>query len=116
MIAPIPNVWELEAGSATFPFFGIQTRLLDKKTKQPLEAPNIGELCIRDSWPGQARSLYCNHERFVEVYFKPYPGYYFSGDGCEIKANGYHWITGRVVRIREKQSIIFFLFFRMMFL
>ena len=98
MITPIPNAWELEPGSATLPFFGIQTQLFDKKTKKPLEAPNTGELCIADSWPGQARTLYRDHERFIEVYFKPYPGYYFSGDGCEIKENGYHWITGRVVR------------------
>ncbi|CAF0795170.1 unnamed protein product [Rotaria sp. Silwood1] len=96
MITPIPNVWELEAGSATLPFFGIQTQIFNKKTRQPLEIPNQGELCIRDSWPGQARSLYRDHERFVDVYFKPYPGNYFSGDGCEIKENGYHWITGRV--------------------
>lgn len=99
MITPLPNVWELDGGSATFPFFGIQTQLVNKNTQEPLQPPNQGELCIRDSWPGQARSLYRNHQRFVEVYFKPYPGLYFSGDGCEIKENGYHWITGRVVRI-----------------
>ncbi|CAF1222714.1 unnamed protein product [Rotaria magnacalcarata] len=96
MITPIPNLWPLEGGSATLPFFGIQTQIVDKKSRLPLDPPSKGELCIRDSWPGQARSLYRNHERFVEVYFKPYPGYYFSGDGCEIKENGYHWITGRV--------------------
>ncbi|CAF1407908.1 unnamed protein product [Rotaria sordida] len=96
MISPIPNAWELEPGSATFPFFGIQTQLFDQTTKKPLKPPNHGELCIADSWPGQARSLYRNHERFVDVYFKTYPGYYFTGDGCEIKPNGYHWITGRV--------------------
>jgi acetyl-CoA synthetase len=96
MLTPIPNIWELEPGSATLPFFGIQTQLFDKDTRKALQPPNQGELCIQNSWPGQARSLYRNHERFVEVYFKPYPGYYFSGDGCEIKENGYHWITGRV--------------------
>ncbi|CAF1225934.1 unnamed protein product [Adineta steineri] len=96
MITPLPNVWPLEPGSATLPFFGIQTQLLSKDTKQPMQPPAEGALCIRDSWPGQARSLYRNHKRFVEVYFEPYPGYYFSGDGCEIKENGYHWITGRV--------------------
>ena len=98
MITPIPNIWPLEGGSATLPFFGIQTQLMDKATGQPLTAPNQGELCIRDSWPGQARSLYKDHPRFIDVYFKAYPGYYFTGDGCEIKPNGYHWITGRVVR------------------
>ena len=58
MITPIANAWELEPGSATLPFFGIQTKLFDKETKKPLEAPNLGELCIADSWPGQARTLY----------------------------------------------------------
>ncbi|CAF3777894.1 unnamed protein product [Rotaria socialis] len=96
MITPIPNLWRLEGGSATLPFFGIQTQIVDKESHLPLDPPSKGELCIRDSWPGQARSLYRNHKRFVEVYFEPYPGYYFSGDGCEIKENGYHWITGRV--------------------
>lgn len=97
MITPLPNVWPLEAGSATLPFFGIQTQVFDKDSRAPLQGPCQGELCIRDSWPGQARSLYRNHERFVEVYFKSYPGHYFTGDGCEIKENDYHWITGRVV-------------------
>ncbi|CAF0775034.1 unnamed protein product [Adineta steineri] len=96
MITPIANAWELEPSSATLPFFGIKTQLFDKSTKKPLTPPNTGELCIQDSWPGQARSLYRNHERFVDVYFKQYPGYYFTGDGCEIKKNGYHCITGRV--------------------
>ncbi|UJR30884.1 hypothetical protein I4U23_018396 [Adineta vaga] len=96
MIAPMANAWELEPGSATLPFFGVKTQLFDKSTKKPLKPPNTGELCIADSWPGQARTLYGNHERFVEVYFKQYPNYYFTGDGCEIKQNGYHHITGRV--------------------
>jgi acetyl-CoA synthetase len=98
LIAPLVNAWPLEPGSATLPFFGIQTQLFDQQTHQPLQAPNHGELCIRDSWPGQARTIYRNHERFVDVYFKAYPTYYFTGDGCEIKDNGYHYITGRVVR------------------
>lgn len=122
MLTPLPNVWELEAGSATLPFFGIQTQLCDKSTQKALEPPAQGELCIRDSWPGQARTLYGNHARFIDVYFKPYPGYYFSGDGCEIKENGYHWITGRVVRkdfffvlSHTKKNFLFFLS-RMMFL
>ncbi|CAM4887577.1 unnamed protein product [Rotaria socialis] len=96
MITPMANAWQLEPGSATLPFFGIETQLFDKKTKKPLDPPTKGELCIADSWPGQARTLYRNHERFVETYFKSYPGFYFTGDGCEIKGNGYHWITGRV--------------------
>jgi acetyl-CoA synthetase len=110
MITPIPNIWELEPGSATLPFFGIQTQLFDKDTRNALQPPGQGELCVKDSWPGQARSLYRNHERFVEVYFKPYPGYYFSGDGCEIKDNGYHWITGRVVRRKSSLLKPFFRF------
>jgi acetyl-CoA synthetase len=97
MITPIPNIWKLEPGSVTLPFFGIQTQIFDKKTRKALEFPNEGELCIRNSWPGQARTIFGDHQRFVDVYFKPYPGYYFSGDGCQIKENGYHWITGRVV-------------------
>ena len=101
MIAPIANAWDLEPGVATLPYFGIQTQLFDDTTKKPLPSPNVGELCIADSWPGQARTLYRNHERFVDVYFKKYPGYYFSGDGCEIKENKYHRITGRVVRRAE---------------
>ncbi|CAF1083403.1 unnamed protein product [Didymodactylos carnosus] len=96
MITPIPYVTELEAGSATLPFFGIQTQIMDKETRNLLIPPCKGELCIKDSWPGQARSLYNDHKRFVEVYFKGYRGFYFTGDGCEVKENGYHWITGRV--------------------
>ncbi|CAF1582966.1 unnamed protein product, partial [Adineta ricciae] len=96
MITPIAHAWELEPGVATLPFFGVQTKLFDKATKKPLNPPNSGELCIADSWPGQARTLYGAHERFVDVYFKQYPNYYFTGDGCEIKENGYHHITGRV--------------------
>jgi acetyl-CoA synthetase len=105
MITPIANAWEVKPGSATFPFFGIQTQLFDGKSHKPLEPPNQGELCIRDSWPGQARTLFRDHKRFVDVYFKSYPGYYFTGDGCEIKDDGYHYITGRVVR--KTQSNIF---------
>ena len=103
MIAPIPNVLELEAGSVTLPFFGIQTQIFDKDSKKPLKPPCRGELCIKNSWPGQARSLYGNHEGFIDIYFKRYPGYYFSGDGCELKENGYHWITGRVVSTKTQE-------------
>ncbi|CAF0731507.1 unnamed protein product [Didymodactylos carnosus] len=87
---------ELQAGSATLPFFGIQTQIVDRETHNLLTPPCTGELCIKDSWPGQARSIYNKHEHFVDVYFKPYRGLYFTGDGCEIKENGYHWLTGRV--------------------
>ncbi|CAF1347456.1 unnamed protein product [Didymodactylos carnosus] len=96
MIAPIAHVTEMEPGSATLPFFGIQTQIIDKESRDLLQPPCKGELCIKDSWPGQARTIYNDHERFVDVYFKSYPGFYFTGDGCEIKSNGYHWITGRV--------------------
>lgn len=104
MITPIAHAWELEPGLATLPFFGIQTKLFDKATKKPLDPPNSGELCIADSWPGQARTIYGDHERFTDIYFKQYPNYYFTGDGCEIKENGYHHITGRVVRSQTKQN------------
>jgi len=97
MLAPIPNVTKLEPGSVTLPFFGIQTQLMEKKMCEPLKPPCTGELCIRDSWPGQARTIYGDHQRFVDTYFKYYPGFFFTGDGCEIQENGYHWITGRVV-------------------
>ncbi|CAF1581201.1 unnamed protein product [Adineta ricciae] len=97
LITPISNVTELKPGSVTLPFFGITTQIFDKATGNQLPPPCTGELCICDSWPGQARSIYGDHKRFVDVYFTRYPGFYFTGDGCEIDENGYHWITGRVV-------------------
>ncbi|XP_033104880.1 acetyl-coenzyme A synthetase 2-like, mitochondrial, partial [Anneissia japonica] len=78
------------------PFFGIDPVLMDEKSKE-LEGNDVsGALCIRKPWPGMARTIYGNHQRFQEVYFSPYPGYYFSGDGATRDENGFYHITGRV--------------------
>ncbi len=95
LITPLPGATPLKPGSATLPFFGIEPVILDDKNHE-LEGPAEGVLAIKRSWPGQARTLYGNHERFVETYFKPFPGHYFTGDGARRDADGYYWITGRV--------------------
>ena len=95
MIAPLPGATDLKPGSATLPFFGVQPQLVDGEGKV-LEGAVSGNLCITDSWPGQMRSVYGDHERFIETYFKTYPGKYFTGDGCRRDEDGYYWITGRV--------------------
>src|SRR5690242_8740289 len=95
LITPLPGATKLKPGSATRPFFGIQPALVDDKG-EILEGAGEGNLCIADSWPGQMRTVYGDHERFVETYFKTYPGKYFTGDGCRRDADGYYWITGRV--------------------
>ncbi len=95
MITPLPGATALKPGSASRPFFGIQPALVDAEG-QFLEGAAEGNLIITDSWPGQMRGLYGNHERFVEAYFSTYPGYYFTGDGCRRDEDGYYWITGRV--------------------
>ena len=95
MITPLPGATALKPGSATTPFFGIQPQLVDGKG-QPLEGATDGNLCIVDSWPGQMRSLYGDHDRFVQTYFSTYKGKYFTGDGCRRDEDGYYWITGRV--------------------
>jgi acetyl-CoA synthetase len=95
LITPLPGATKLKPGSATRPFFGVQPQLVDAEGKV-LEGAASGNLCIIDSWPGQMRSVYGDHERFVETYFKTYPGKYFTGDGCRRDADGYYWITGRV--------------------
>ncbi|NKB55314.1 MAG: acetate--CoA ligase [Alphaproteobacteria bacterium] len=95
MITPLPGATALKPGSATRPFFGIQPALVDADGKL-LEGEAEGNLCILNSWPGQMRTVYGDHERFVETYFKTYPGKYFAGDGCRRDADGYYWITGRV--------------------
>jgi acetyl-CoA synthetase len=79
------------------PFFGIVPAILDEKTGLHLEPKNSqGVLCIKQTWPGMARTIYGDHERFLNTYFKPYPGYYFSGDGAQTDEDGYFQITGRV--------------------
>jgi acetyl-CoA synthetase len=95
MITPLPGATDLKPGSATTPFFGIKPQLVDNEGKV-LEGPADGNLCITDSWPGQMRTVYGDHERFIQTYFSTYKGKYFTGDGCRRDADGYYWITGRV--------------------
>ncbi len=95
MITPLPGATDLKAGSATRPFFGVQPQLVDSDGNE-IEGPGDGNLCIVDSWPGQMRTVYGDHERFVQTYFATYKGKYFTGDGCRRDADGYYWITGRV--------------------
>jgi acetyl-CoA synthetase len=95
MITPLPGATALKPGSATLPMFGVKTVLLDSEGKI-LEGATDGNLCITDSWPGQMRTVWGDHERFFQTYFSAYPGYYFTGDGCRRDEDGYHWITGRV--------------------
>ncbi len=95
LITPLPGATELKPGSASNPFFGVQPALVDGEG-QFLEGTAEGNLIITDSWPGQMRTLYGDHERFAETYFSAFPGYYFTGDGCRRDADGYYWITGRV--------------------
>ena len=95
LISPLPGATDLKPGSATLPFFGVQPALVDDKGKF-LEGATQGNLVILDSWPGQSRTIYGDHERFEQTYFSAYPGLYFTGDGCRRDADGYYWITGRV--------------------
>ncbi|BCX82163.1 acetyl-CoA synthetase [Methylomarinovum caldicuralii] len=95
MITPLPGATPLKPGSAAWPFFGVEAVILDDKGKE-IEGPGEGVLAIKRSWPAQARTLYGNHQRFLETYFKLYPGYYFTGDGARRDEDGYFWITGRV--------------------
>jgi len=95
MITPLPGATALKPGSATRPFFGIKPELLDADGKI-LEGATDGNLAIADSWPGQMRTVFGDHERFVQTYFSTYEGKYFTGDGCRRDEDGYYWITGRV--------------------
>jgi acetyl-CoA synthetase len=95
LITPLPGATRLKPGSATRPFFGIQPEIVDAEGRAQ-EGPAEGNLCIADSWPGQMRTVYGDHDRFVQTYFSTYPGRYFTGDGCRRDADGYYWITGRV--------------------
>ncbi len=95
LISPLPGATKLKPGSATKPFFGCQPALVDDKGNI-LEGEASGNLVILDSWPGQMRTLYGDHKRFVENYFSTYKGMYFTGDGCRRDKDGYYWITGRV--------------------
>lgn len=95
LITPLPGATALKPGSATRPFFGIKPVLMDSDGKV-LEGATSGNLCLEDSWPGQMRTVYGNHQRFIDTYFVQYPGTYFTGDGCRRDEDGYYWITGRV--------------------
>ena len=95
LITPLPGATALKPGSATRPFFGIQPALVDNVGRE-LDGAVEGNLVITDSWPGQMRSVFGDHERFIETYFSTYPGTYFTGDGARRDEDGYFWITGRV--------------------
>ncbi|MGM0537227.1 MAG: acetate--CoA ligase [Pseudomonadota bacterium] len=95
MIAPLPGATDLKPGSATLPFFGVVPALVDNEGNE-LKGATEGNLVIQDSWPGQARSIWGDHERFVQTYFSAFKGVYFTGDGCRRDEDGYYWITGRV--------------------
>lgn len=95
MIVPLPGSVPMKPGSATLPFFGIEPALVDSEGVE-LHGATEGNLIIKDSWPGQMRTVYGDHPRFLETYFSAYPGQYFTGDGCRRDADGFYWITGRV--------------------
>jgi len=95
MISPLPGMADIKPGAASTPFFGVQPALVDANGAV-LEGEAEGNLVLLDSWPGQMRTVYGDHQRFVDMYFKAYPGMYFTGDGCRRDADGDYWITGRV--------------------
>ncbi len=95
LITPLPGAIPTKPGSATKPFFGVQPVVVDGEGNH-LEGATEGNLCIADSWPGQMRTVYGDHERFVQTYFSTFKGKYFTGDGCRRDEDGYYWITGRV--------------------
>ena len=95
LISPIPGAVDLKPGSATLPLPGVQCAIVDA-LGGVLEGATSGNLCLTDSWPGQMRTVFGDHQRFIDTYFKTYPGMYFTGDGCRRDEDGYYWITGRV--------------------
>lgn len=95
LITPLPGATALKPGSATRPFFGVKPAIVDNEGKE-LDGATEGNLVIKDSWPGQMRSVYGDHERFEQTYFSTYPGVYFTGDGAKRDEDGYYWLTGRV--------------------
>ena len=97
LITPLPGCTPTKPGSATFPFFGVKPVVIEAETGKVLEGNGVeGVLAIKEPWPSQMRTIYGDHDRFEETYFKLYPGYYFTGDGCRRDDEGYYWITGRV--------------------
>ena len=97
LITPLPGCTPTKPGSATFPFFGVKPVVIEAETGKVMEGNGVnGVLALAEPWPGQMRTIYGDHERFEETYFKMYPGYYFTGDGCRRDEDGYYWVTGRV--------------------
>ncbi|MFG6498647.1 acetate--CoA ligase [Sulfitobacter sp. 1A13191] len=97
LMTPLPGAHDMKPGAAMKPFFGVKPVVLDPTSGQEIDGnPAEGVLCIADSWPGQMRTVWGDHERFEKTYFADYPGYYFTGDGCKRDADGDYWITGRV--------------------
>jgi acetyl-CoA synthetase len=97
LISPLPGVTPTKPGSATLPFFGVKPVVLDPATRQVVEGNGVsGALCLASPWPGQARTVWGDHQRFKQTYFSQFPGYYFTGDGCRRDEDGYYWITGRI--------------------
>jgi acetyl-CoA synthetase len=96
LISPLPGAIATKPGSATKPFFGVQPLVLSPEGKLQEQTKAEGVLVLKDSWPGQMRTVYGDHQRFVSTYFETYKGYYFTGDGCRRDEDGYYWITGRV--------------------
>lgn len=97
LITPLPGATPTKPGSATLPFFGVKPVVVDPTTGAPIEGNGVsGALCLASPWPGQARTVHGDHQRFRETYFSQYPGYYFTGDGVRRDEDGYYWITGRI--------------------
>ena len=97
LLTPLPGAHAMKPGSAMKPFFGVQPVVLDPQSGEEIDvSPTEGVLCLKDSWPGQMRTVWGDHERFEKTYFSDYKGYYFSGDGCRRDEDGDYWITGRV--------------------
>ena len=105
MITSLPGATPMKPGSATLPFFGVQAvEVLEPASGEVIEGNGVegNLLAIKDSWPGQMRTVYGDHERFVSTYFEQYKGYYFTGDGCRRDEDGYYWITGRVDDVHQR--------------
>jgi len=97
MITPLPGLTPTKPGSATLPFFGVKPVIVDPENGRVLEGNGVtGALCLGSPWPGQARTVWGDHQRFKKTYFSQFPGYYFTGDGCRRDEDGYYWITGRI--------------------
>jgi acetyl-CoA synthetase len=97
LITPLPGVTQTKPGSATLPFFGVEPVIVKPETGEEISGNGVeGALCLKRSWPGQARTIFKDHARFIETYFTQYKGLYFTGDGCRRDEDGYYWITGRI--------------------